>query len=325
MLQTLLIGLGAGTTAALLYASAARGSPLAFLLANFAQLPIMIAALGWTHFAGLAAVLVASAGLALVFNTSAALAFLVVAGLPAWFIGYLALLARPSSVPESTDVEWYPAGRIVVWTAIAAACVVAVTMLRYGLDLAQMRAGLRRDLELVLRFISRSPADGPLRLPNIRDPERLVDILVLIIPPMKATALTITSLFNLWLAAVIVRISGRLRRPWPRIAEMTFPAFAPTLLALAVAGTFLPDLVGEVSGLFTASLLLAYALLGLAVMHAITAGVTGRGFMLGGLYLTVCVLGWPLLLMSFLGLIETMASLRARFAARRGPPSTPHT
>jgi hypothetical protein len=332
MLQTLLIGLGAGTTSAFLYASAARGSPLAFLLANFAQLPIMIAALGWTHFAGLAAVLVASAGLALAFNTSAALAFLIVAGLPAWFIGYLALLARPSSAPESrppsapesSDVEWYPVGRIVVWTAIAAACVVAVTMLRYGFDLAQMRAGLRRDLELVLRFISRSPAEGPLRLPNIRDPERLIDILVLIIPPMKATALTITTLFNLWLAATIVRISGRLRRPRPRIAEMTFPPFAPTLLALAVAGTFLPDLAGVLSGLLTASLLLAYALLGLAVMHAITAGVTGRGFMLTGLYLTVCVLGWPLLLMSLLGLIETMASLRARFAARR-PPSTPHT
>jgi hypothetical protein len=324
MLQTLLIGLGAGTTSAFLYASAARGSPLAFLLANFAQLPIMIAAVGWTHFAGLAAVLVAAAGLALVFNVTAALAFLFVAGLPAWWIGYLALLARPAPAGAAGDVEWYPAGRIVVWTAIAAACVVAVTMLRYGFDLAQMRAGLRRELELVLRFISRSPADGPLQLPNIRDPERLIEILVLIIPPMKAIALTITSLFNLWVAALIVRISGRLRRPWPRIAEMTFPPFAPTLLALSVAGTFVPDFIGVLSGLFTASLLLAYALLGLAVMHAITAGVTGRGFMLTGLYLTVLVLGWPILLMSLLGLIETMASLRARFAARR-PPSPPHT
>ena len=77
--------------------------------------------------------------------------------------------------------------------------------------------------------------------------------------------------------------------------------------------------------MFTASLLLAYALLGLAVIHAITAGVAGRGFMLTGLYVTVCVFGWPILLMSFVGLIETMVALRARVAARRGPPSTPHT
>jgi hypothetical protein len=197
-------------------------------------------------------------------------------------------------------------------------------VLRYGFDLAEMRAGLRRDVELVLRFISRAPAGVPLQLPNIRDPERLIDILVLLIPPLKAIALTVTSLLNLWLAAVIVRISGRLRRPWPRLSAMTFPPFAPTLLALVVAGTFVPDIIGVLSGLFTASLLLAYALLGLAVMHAITAGVAGRGLVLAGLYLTILVLVWPLVLMSFLGLIETMASLRARFAARR-PPSSPQT
>jgi hypothetical protein len=201
---------------------------------------------------------------------------------------------------------------------------VSVTLLRYGFDLAQMRAGLRRALEIMLRLISASPADMPTRLPNIRDPERLIDIMVLIIPPAKAILFTLTCLLNLWLAAVIVRISGRLRRPWPRIAEMTFPPFAPTLLALAVAGTFLPDFVGALSGVLTASLLLAYALLGLAVMHAITTGVAGRGLILTGLYLTIGVLIWPLLLMSLVGLIETIASLRARFAARR-PPPTPHT
>jgi hypothetical protein len=324
MLQTLLIGLGAGTTAALLYASAARGSPLAFLLANFAQLPIMIAAVGWTHYAAIAAVLLAAIGLTIALDTTAAFGFVMVIGLPAWWIGYLALLARPASTPGATDVEWYPVGRIVAWTAIAAACVVSVTLLRYGFDLAQMRAGLRRALEIMLRLISASPADMPTRLPNIRDPERLIDIMVLIIPPAKAILFTLTCLLNLWLAAVIVRISGRLRRPWPRISEMSFPPFAPTLLALAVAGTFLPDFVGALSGVLTASLLLAYALLGLAVMHAITTGVAGRGLILTGLYLTIGVLIWPLLLMSLIGLIETIASLRARFAARR-PPPTPHT
>ena len=75
--------------------------------------------------------------------------------------------------------------------------------------------------------------------------------------------------------------------------------------------------------MFTASLLLAYALLGFAVVHAITMGVTGRGFMLIGLYFTVVLFGWPILLMTFLGLIETMIALRARVAARRRPPAPP--
>ncbi|MEJ0077305.1 MAG: DUF2232 domain-containing protein [Alphaproteobacteria bacterium] len=322
MMQIVLIGLGAGAASALLFASIASGSPLSFALANFAQLPIMLAAIGWTHLAGLIGALIASAGLAFATTGSIALAFLLGIGLPAWWIGYLALLARPRD-SNPAGIEWYPVGRIVVWTAILAALVVLVTMLRYGFDATQMLAGLRHELERGLRFLAGVPADSPLRMPSIRDPERLLDLLVPIIPPLKATALTATSLLNLWLAALIVRVSGRLKRPWPQIAQMSFPPFAATVLAIAVAGTFLPDLAGLASGVFAASLLLAYALLGFAVVHVLTAGFAGRGFMLSGLYFTVGLFGWPIVLMSMLGLLETMASLRARSAARRQPPPPP--
>jgi hypothetical protein len=252
-----------------------------------------------------------------------AIVFLLGIGLPAWWIGYLALLARPANGSDPNAMEWYPLGRIVVWAALAAALVVLITMLRYGFDAGQVQAGMRRELERALRFLSGSPANSPLQLPSVKDPERLLDFLVLIVPPLKALALTVTSLLNLWLAALIVRISGRLKRPWPEIAQIVFPPFAATLLAIAVAGTFLPDLIGLASGLFTASLLLAYALLGFAVLHAVTAGLTGRSFMLTGIYFTVGLLGWPIVLMSMVGLLETLVSLRARAAARRKPPPSP--
>jgi hypothetical protein len=321
-MQIVLIGVGAGAASALLFASIASGSPLSFVLANFAQLPIMLAAIGWTHLAGLTGALVASAGLAIATTGSVALAFLLSIGLPAWWVGYLALLGRPNQ-SNPAEIEWYPVGRIVVWTAIFAAVIVLITLTRYGFDAAQMQAGLRRELERGLRFLAGVPASAPLQIPSIRDPERLLDVLVPIIPPLKATALTATSLLNLWLAALIVRISGRLKRPWPQIAQMSFPPFAVTVLALAVAGTFLPDLIGLASGVLAASLLLAYALLGFAVVHVLTAGFAGRGLMLSGLYFTVGLFGWPMALMSLLGLLETITSLRARSAARRRPPSTP--
>lgn len=324
MMQILFIGLGAGAASALLFASIASGSPLAFLLANFAQLPILLAAIGWTHLAGLAGVAIATAGLAVATNGSVAFAFLIGIGLPAWWIGYLALLARPAPGGDPNDVEWYPVGRIVVWTAVAAALVVIVSLLRYGFDAAQIQAGLHQELERALRFLSGSPADAPLRLP-VKDPQSLLAILVLIVPPMKATALTMTSLLNLWLAALIVRASQRLKRPWPSIAQMEFPPFAPTVLAVSVAGTFVPDIIGIVSGVFAASLLLAYALLGFAVLHVITLGLQGRGFMLTGAYFTVGLFGWPIVLMSLLGVVETLFGLRARIAARRGPPAPPRS
>src|SRR4029077_12324683 len=190
--------------------------------------------------------------------------------------------------------------------AIAAGLVVLVTMLRYGFDANQIQAGMRREWERALRFLSGSPANSPLQLPSIKEPERLLDLLVLIVPPMKAVALTATSLLNLWLAALIVRLSRRLKRPWPQIAQMTFPHFAATVLAIAVAGTFLPDLIGLASGVFTASLLLAFALLGFAVLHTITLGINARPFMLGGFYFPVGLFGWPIVIVSMIGLFEAM-------------------
>ena len=87
--------------------------------------------------------------------------------------------------------------------------------------------------------------------------------------------------------------------------------------------TFLPDLPGIVSGILGASLFLAYVLLGLAVLHAITLGLSGRPLMLTGAYFTVGLFGWPLLLMAVIGLVETMFALRDRLARKRGPPAAP--
>ena len=154
MMQIVLIGLGAGAASALLFASVASGSPLSVALANFAQLPILLAAIGWTHLAGLFAALLASAGLAVVSSGSVALAFLLGIGLPAWWLGYLALLARPLRF-RSGGRRMVSGRPIVVWTAIAAAirrsrhacCASALTP-------RKSNAGLRRELERALRFLA---------------------------------------------------------------------------------------------------------------------------------------------------------------------------
>jgi hypothetical protein len=317
------IGIAAGIATALLFASVASGSAFAIVLFYLAPLPIMIAAIGWSHLAGLIAALTAAAGLAAVLGSFFFIAFLIGVGLPAWWLGYLALLARPGPTGAPEDLEWYPPGRIVVWAAILGALVVFAAIPSIGLDAESFRAGLRRTFERMLRAQTGSAAGTPLRLPGVSDANRLLDVLAAVIPPTAAVLSTLTSLVNLWLAARIVKVSGRLKRPWPDLATMTFPPFAATLLAAAVAGTFLPDLVGIAAGILTASLLLAYALLGLAVLHAITLAVSGRAAMLTGVYLAVGVLGWPILVLSLLGLAETAFAIRARFARRAGPPTLP--
>ena len=64
---------------------------------------------------------------------------------------------------------------------------------------------------------------------------------------------------------------------------------------------------------------MAYAILGFAVLHAITRGMSSRPFTLGGIYAAVIVFGWPVLVMSLLGLADTAFDFRGRAARRRGP------
>jgi hypothetical protein len=106
---------------------------------------------------------------------------------------------------------------------------------------------------------------------------------------------------------------------------MRFPAYAPALAAAAVVATFVPGMIGLGAGVVTASLSMAYAVLGFAVLHAITRGMNSRPFTLGGTYLLVLVLGWPVLAMTLLGLADTAFDFRGRLAHKRGGSSPPRT
>ena len=324
MMQLGLIGIGAGAAAALLFASVTSGAWLAVVLFYLAPLPIMIAGLGWSHWSALIAAFVGALALALVFGTVFFFAFLAGAGLPAWWLTYLAMLARP--VPASGNghapaMEWYPPGRLVVWAAALAALVVLVAIPNFGTDGESFRAGLHSALTRMLRVETGTPGNAPINLPGMSDVSRLVDFLVAAVPPAAAVLATITHLLNLWLAGRVVKFSGRLTRPWPQLSAMHFPAPVAMVLAVAVGLSFVGGLTGIVAGVVSSSLLMAYGVLGFAVLHAITTGLAGRPFVLGGTYAAVLVLGWPILALCLLGLIETVVNLRARVAHKRGPPA----
>lgn len=316
MMQILLIGLGAGAASALLFASVASGSVLSIVLFYLAPLPIMIAALGWSHWSALVAAFAAAAGLSLVFGAFFIVAFLVGVGLPAWWLGYLSLLARPvSDRPDA--MEWYPPGRLVVWAAIVSALTVIAAIPTFGFDEETFRAGLRASFERVLT--AQSQADLPTEIRGV-DRKKVVDILATIIPLAAAVVATITNTVNLWLAGRIVKVSGNLRRPWPEIPEMRFPAFAPALLAAAIAASFLPSLLGTIGSILAAGLLMAYAILGFAVLHALTRGTAARGLILAGSYAAVVLLFWPLFLMTLAGLADTAFDIRGRLTRKSAAP-----
>jgi hypothetical protein len=322
MAQVSLIGIGAGAAAALLFASVASGSPLSVLLFYLAPLPILIAAMGWSHWAALIAAVVAATGLAALFSPFFFLAFLVGIGLPAWWLGYLALLARPAAgTPTADGLEWYPVGYLVFWAAIISAGVVIVGMLNLGTDEAGFRAALHQSIERVVQVQTGAQAGSPGQSGgNPALSERVLDIMVAILPVAAAVLTTTTGIVNLGLAGRIVKISGRLPRPWPDISAMRFPSYAPLVAGAAVLASFLPGLVGVMANVLMASVLMAYAVLGFAVLHAITRGTGSRPFILGGVYAAVIVFFWPALILSLLGLADTMFDFRGRAAQKRGAP-----
>jgi hypothetical protein len=320
MMQLGLIGIGAGAAAALLFASVTSGVWLSIPLFYLAPLPIMLAGLGWSHWAALIAALTGALALALAFGPVFFFSFLAGAGLPAWWLGYLTMLARPLG-NGAAALEWYPPGRLVVWAAILGGLVVVVAIPNFGLDAESFRASLRNALTHILRVETGGPANAPLSTPGVSNASRLVDFLVAAIPPAAAVLATITNVFNLWLAGAIVKFSGLLKRPWPPLAAMTFPRTLTVALAISVALSFVGSLIGIVAGVVSASLLMAYGVLGLAVLHAITQGMASRIFLLGGVYAAVLVLGWPVLALCLLGLIDAAIDLRARIAPKRGPPA----
>src|SRR3974390_11644 len=132
MAQVIFVGVGAGIVGALLFASVVSGTVLSVFLFYLAPLPIMIAALGWSHWAGLTAALVGSACLIAALGGYFFLAFLIAIGLPAWWLGYLALLARRNVAGD--NLEWYPVGRLVLWSAVIATVVVVAAIPEFGLD-----------------------------------------------------------------------------------------------------------------------------------------------------------------------------------------------
>lgn len=321
MMQTLLIGIGAGAAAALLFASVTSGALFAVVLFYLAPLPIMIAGLGWGHWAALIAGATGALAAGIAFGPVYFFAFLAGAGIPAWWLTYLAMLARPAGHNGTATLEWYPPGRLVAWAAALGALVVLVAIPNFGTDGDSFRAGLARALSHLLRVNAGEGAGTTLSVPGVSNPQRVIDFLVEAIPPAAAVIATLTNVLNLWLAARIVKFSGRLTRPWPDIPALSFPRTVTAALGIAIVLSFTGGILGIVAGVLSASLLMAHGILGFAVLHAITRGINARGFLLGGVYAAVMVFGWPVLALCMLGLVDVIIDLRGRMAGRGGPPA----
>jgi hypothetical protein len=184
-------------------------------------------------------------------------------------------------------------------------------LLILGTDAAAITGTLRWGLLLILGPYDAAPAG---------EIEQFIDALVTIAPAAAAIMAMITLTLNLWLAATITATSGRLLRPWPDLRSTALPPMTLAALAVAIAFCFAGGLLAILAQIVTASLMMAYAITGFAVLHTVTQALKSRALLLGGTYAVVMVLSWPILAMAALGLADAIFGIRQRYLRGRPPP-----
>lgn len=320
MTNRIFIALLLGLVSSVVFVSAATGPVvMRFILFLVTSLPIFLAGLGWGTAAGLIAALTGSV-VASLFGWKTALLFAASQGLPAVVLSHLALLSRdvPSGDGATAMREWYPAGRLVVLAALLGAVPSVIWLFLFGGDLSALKTTLGPAISDLIK--AQMPAEAPL---STGDLAKITEIIVNLLPAATAIAWMLALLVNLWLAGRIVTATGNFARPWPDLAAINYPQGTPIALAAATALALAGGWVGMAASGFAATLLLAYVLLGLAVIHFVSRGTPWRPFLLWGLYASLLVVNAPLTLpLALLGLAEGLFHFRARAAAGAGPPKS---
>ncbi|MDP3409566.1 DUF2232 domain-containing protein [Bosea sp. (in: a-proteobacteria)] len=313
------VGIGAGLVAALLFSVVITGSPLAVLLYSAAPLPIFIAALGWNHRAGLFAVGAGAVAVSIALSVPAGIAFTLIIALPAWWIAYLALLARTDGEGAT---EWYPLGRLMLWMAGTATVATVASALMMTTDYEAYRAVIARIVENLLAEMVRSRvltlAEGTTQAELAAN---ITPLLVRAVPLGIAASVISTITANLWLAAKTVQLSGRLPRPWPFIPLTSLPRQALLLMVAGLAVATFDGFVGLAGVALVGALLVSFTFTGLAMLHDLSRGQAWRTPMLVSIYVALVVMQAVLTpLLALAGILDTLLGLRKRAAMPPPPP-----
>jgi len=347
-----LIGILAGLASALVYAAAASGTTTVILLAYMAPLPIFIAGLSRGT---LTAVIAGAMGLlvmAFFAGVPGAIVFFAIAALaPIWLVR-LALLSRMADTggasaevrasrareahhravergtrdgpleeqQSAPGIEWYPAGMLVVWTTAIAAVILVLSIVSViGED-----GGIRGTIVQMVNasLVDTEELTAMLEARGIQiSASAFLEAVAVVVPAMAASVWVIMTLVNMLLAQSIVARSGMAIRPTPSILDISYPQSSLIGFPVALALAFLPGELGFIGGSLAALLFVPYVLLGLVTIHAISRPWPARTALLILVYLSLLFIGWLVVLVGILGLVDAWLGLRQRYSGGSQRPT----
>jgi hypothetical protein len=301
-----LIAVAGGALSAVLYLIVALASPGAFILAYLAQLPLFLVGLSL----GLAPAAIASAAGTLVVLaasslTSAVLYVVLTAG-AATLVVRQALLNRPDG---RGGVEWYPAGLLIAWLALAGLVLLGAAAV-YAIGIEGGLHGLVRErLNAVFNALAPGQEEAV---------AAAADLVARVLPGVTIVSWIVMLVANAALAqGLLVRV-GRTLRPSPALADLWLPRWPSYGLIAAILCALLPGEPGMLGQNAALVLAVPFLFLGLAVCHALAGRTSARLLLLFLLYMVLVLSGWPVLLVAAIGFIEQWVGLRRRFAGPSG-------
>lgn len=300
MSQALGLAVLAGLVSCALFLSLISGVPGVVGLAYFVQMPLMLVGLTL----GPTASMIAAAGAlitnGLVAGVMAAGLYGVVQAMPALVLVRQALLSRQGEA----GMEWYPPGLILAQLAAMAAVGIGVAYLMMLGEPGGLPGAIEAFLVAMLTHLGVATAEA----------ETGLGAWVYVFPGLVAASWLIMVVLNAILAQALAVRLGRNRRPTPVLASLQLPGWLWPLIGVTALLAWIGDGgVGFLGRSALIVLLVPYAFLGLAVIHAIARRWARPGLGLTAVYLAIIVLGWPVLAVLVLGLVEDWAQLRRRF------------
>lgn len=301
--RNILIGLGAGLAAALLYAGLLTGTVIALPLFIISPLPIAIAGLGFGTLAGALAAATASALLALAIHPIWGILYLVNYGAPTAWVAHLVGLSRPSDTSPD-EREWFPLDAVLLRAALASAVSVVIWIVMRGFDASAWSS----DLVDAMMNIMTDGGSGPARA----EVEPIVRIVVAMLPFLFTLFVLVALIFNVYLGARIVRKSGLMQRPWIALWQVRLPRVVVPFLALTLIAAFAGGTIGDVGGAFAGALGGAFMLTGYGLVHATLQGRAAKGGLLWLLYTLTFFFSPTLAVMGIAGVADSLFDLRSR-------------
>lgn len=290
-----------GGVSAALYLTVLTGSPGALLLAYVAQLPLFVAGL-WLGVGSVAAAGITAAVALLA--SGGVLAAVLFAGLyagPAIVLVRQALLARPRS---DGTLEWYPPGLLTVWlTLLGLAALAGATIFLGGASGTE--TVMRQGLTLA---VGRSVDQDGSRW------DLLVRLLALVTPGTIAASWMVMTASNAILAQGVLARFGAAWRPSPDFAALALPGWLSGLLAVAAAAMLAAGTLRFFGVGIAIVLSVPFCLAGLALLHLAARRLSRPHIPLVAFYVLAGLLGWPLLIVTALGVLDAPLGLRRRFA-----------